>query len=226
MAELIRLEQLSHSFWQAKQEHPILKDISMSINDGETVAITGPSGSGKSTLLSILGLLDTASSGQYYLRQQSVNTLNRQQKAQIRNQHLGWIFQNFSLIGDMTALENVALPLRFNTTVPSSHYRATAEAALIKVGLADKLNALPAELSGGQQQRVAIARALVSQPSLILADEPTGNLDTTTGQSIVTLLLQLAAEGTTVVLVTHDLAIAKQCQRAIHLVDGCLTDAQ
>lgn len=226
MAELIRLEQLRHSFFQGKLEQVVLKDISLTITDGESVAITGPSGSGKSTLLSILGLLDSARHGQYYLREQEVNGLSRQQKSLVRNRHIGWIFQNFNLISDMTALENVALPLRFNQDISSADYQKRAVEALEHVGLSDKLHSLPSELSGGQQQRVAIARALVNRPGLILADEPTGNLDSTSGQSIVDLLLQLATEGSAVVLVTHDQAVANQCQRAIHLNDGRIDHAR
>lgn len=225
MAELIRLEQLQHSFFQGKLEQRVLSDISLTITDSESVAITGPSGSGKSTLLSILGLLDNAPRGHYYLRSQEVNSLSREQRSLVRNRHIGWIFQNFNLIGDMTALENVALPLRFNQDIPSRHYQQRATEVLERVGLADKLNFLPGELSGGQQQRVAIARALVNRPGLILADEPTGNLDSSTGQSIVDLLLQLSSEGAAVVMVTHDPAVASQCQRAIHLIDGKIDHA-
>ncbi len=225
MAELIRIEQLSHSFNQGNLTTPVLKEVSFQIADGESVAITGPSGSGKSTLLSILGLLDDVHQGQYLLRQQDVGSLNRQQKSQLRNRHIGWIFQNFNLIGDMTALENVALPLRFNPAIPAAQYRQKASAVLERVGLGHKLDALPAELSGGQQQRVAIARALVNNPGLLLADEPTGNLDSASGQLIVQLLLDLAREGAAVVLVTHDAMVAKQCQRVLHLADGSLTHA-
>lgn len=225
MAELIRLEQLQHSFFQGQLEQKVLKDISLTITDGETIAITGPSGSGKSTLLSILGLLDNAKHGAYYLRSQEVNSLTKHQKSLVRNRHIGWIFQNFNLLGDMTALENVALPLRFNPEIPTAQYQQRATEMLKHVGLADKLHSLPSELSGGQQQRVAIARALVNKPSLILADEPTGNLDSATGQSIIDLLLRLSVEGATVVMVTHDPAVANQCQRAIHLIDGSITNA-
>lgn len=224
MAELIRLHNVFHAFSNSVNQAPVLKNIAVNIADGETVAITGPSGSGKSTLLSILGLLDTATQGEYFLRDQEVNSLSRQQKSLIRNRHIGWIFQNFSLIGDMTALENVALPLRFNHDVAKSTYRAKAEEALLTVGLADKLHSRPSELSGGQQQRVAIARALVNQPGLILADEPTGNLDSATGQEIVKLLLSFASVGTTVVIVTHDQSIATRCQRVIHLTDGVIVN--
>ncbi|MCL4410891.1 MAG: ABC transporter ATP-binding protein [Gammaproteobacteria bacterium] len=225
MTELIRLEKLQRTFAQGETELPVLKDLSLTIQDGESLAIVGPSGSGKSTLLSILGLLDDATGGHYWLRGEDVNQLTRQQKSFVRNRHLGWIFQNFNLIGDMTALENVVLPMRYNSDIPSSDYQSRAEALLQRVGLGHKLNALPSELSGGQQQRVAIARALVNKPSLLLADEPTGNLDSGSGQSIVDLLLELSTEGATVILVTHNPDVAEQCQRTIHLVDGVITNA-
>lgn len=225
MAELIRLENMQRSFYQGDIEHRVLNDISLSIEDGESLAIVGPSGSGKSTLLSILGLLDNASKGRYMLRGEDVNALTRQQKGYVRNRHIGWIFQNFNLIGDMTALENVSLPMRFNKEIPSSEYTKRAQALLDKVGLKDKYSALPSELSGGQQQRVAIARALVNKPSLLLADEPTGNLDSGSGQSIVDLLLELSEEGATVILVTHNPEVAEQCQRTIQLIDGEISHA-
>jgi putative ABC transport system ATP-binding protein len=218
--ELIHLSQIHKTFVQGAIETAVLQQINLQLHDGECVAITGASGSGKSTLLSIIGLLDDASSGEYRLRGQAVATLNRQQKGQLRNRHIGWIFQNFNLINELTAIENVILPLRFDATVKSSEYHQRASAVLERVGLGHKLHAKPTELSGGQQQRVAIARALVNQPSLLLADEPTGNLDSSTGQSIVELLLQLARDGATVVMVTHDPHVAAQCDRIIQLVDG------
>lgn len=223
--ELIRLQQLNKVFRQGPVETVVLTDIDLQLHDGECVAITGASGSGKSTLLSIIGLLDSASSGHYFLRGQPVTSLNRQQQSQLRNQHIGWIFQNFNLIADLSALENVVLPLRFNATVPASNYQQRASQVLERVGLGHKLHAKPGELSGGQQQRVAIARALVNNPSLLLADEPTGNLDSATGQGIVELLLQLAAGGATVLLVTHDPQVAAQCHRTIKLTDGRLSHA-
>lgn len=222
MVELIRLQQVNKEFGPVKNKTVALQPLDLSIAQGECLAITGASGSGKSTLLSILGLLDSPSSGEYWLKQHPVAALSRSQLSQLRNQHIGWVFQNFNLIGEMTVLENVALPLRFNPDIASGRYVELARAQLEKVGLSEKLNSRVSELSGGQQQRVAIARALVNQPSLLLADEPTGNLDSTTGQSIMNLLLQLSAEGSTVVIVTHDPAIAAQCSRQIKLRDGAL----
>lgn len=225
MDALIRLDKISRTFNQGSVKVEALKNVSLQVFDGESVAIEGASGSGKSTLLSILGLLDNESSGDYFLRSHQVTSLTRKQKTLLRNRHIGWVFQNFNLIGDMTALENVALPLRYNPDVSSKDYTRRASEVLDRVGLADKLNARPNELSGGQQQRVAIARALVNRPSLLLADEPTGNLDSKTSQSIVDLLIELSVDGATVLLVTHDPKVARQCSRRIFLADGRMVDA-
>jgi putative ABC transport system ATP-binding protein len=222
VAELIKLTQLGKTFGTAKNSTVALQPLDLRIAQGECLAITGASGSGKSTLLSILGLLDSPTSGEYWLKQHAVASLSRSQLSQLRNRHIGWIFQNFNLIGEMTVLENVALPLRFNPEVAPVHYAGLAKTQLDKVGLTDKLHARVSELSGGQQQRVAIARALVNQPGLLLADEPTGNLDSATGHSIMNLLLKLCAEGSTVVIVTHDPAIAAKCSSQIKLSDGAL----
>lgn len=225
MAELIRLDNISRVFEQGSVKVHALKDISLQVHDGEFIAIEGASGSGKSTLLSILGLLDNETSGAYSLRSHQVTSLTRKQKSLLRNRHIGWVFQNFNLISDMTALENVALPLRYNPQVSSKEYTQRAKEVLQRVGLGNKLNARPNELSGGQQQRVAIARALVNKPSLLLADEPTGNLDSKTSQSIVDLLMELSTDGATVLLVTHDPEVAQQCTRRIYLADGCIVHA-
>jgi putative ABC transport system ATP-binding protein len=223
-SKLINVIGLGKSFKTGSTAVSVLKGINLTFDDGELIAIVGPSGSGKSTLLSILGLLDEPTSGELILRGQSVTELTNQQKTFIRNNHVGWIFQNFNLIASMTALENVALPLRYNAKISSTEYESKATVVLNKVGLENKLNAKPDELSGGQQQRVAIARALVNNPALILADEPTGNLDSATGQSIVELLKELAKAGATVIIVTHDPDVAIQCDRKIHIVDGCIQD--
>jgi len=222
MESLIQLNNISKAFPQGKSLHRVLDDVNLTVEDGESIAILGPSGSGKSTLLSLIGLLDDYNQGEYKLRGQSVSDLSKRQKGILRNQHIGWIFQNFNLIANMTVLENVVQPMRYNKNIANKDYQLRAAEVLAQVGLADKLNMSPSQLSGGQQQRVAIARALVNKPQLILADEPTGNLDSATGQNIIELLLSLAEQGATVIIVTHDNNIAKQCSRQIRIHDGSI----
>ena len=219
MNTLIALNGVHKTFDQSVNQ-AVLKDINLTIVDGESIAILGPSGSGKSTLLSIIGLLDEPCSGEYLLRKQNVTSLSRHQKSQLRNQHIGGIFQNFNLIARMTVLENVVQPIRFNRDIKPQDYIARAKKVLEEVGLADKLESTPDKLSGGQQQRVAIARALVNDPALILADEPTGNLDQKTGEEVMNLLMSLSKKGTTLLVVTHDEQIAACCQRKIRILDG------
>lgn len=218
--QLIKINGLNKVFKNGEQATYALKDVDLTISDGELISIEGPSGSGKSTLLSLLGLLDDVSSGTIHLRGQEIGTLNSKQKSILRNQHIGWIFQNFNLVYNLTALENVSLPLRYNSQIKSADYRALAVAALEKVGLAEKLNSKPAQLSGGQQQRVAIARAIACSPSLVLADEPTGNLDSATSNQIMKLLLDMSKSGVTIIIVTHDEDVAKLCHRRIKIFDG------
>jgi putative ABC transport system ATP-binding protein len=203
-----------------------LRGASLKIQRGEVVAIMGPSGSGKSTLMNILGCLDRATSGEYFLDGASVATLNDDQLATIRNHKVGFVFQSFNLLPRQTALANVELPLRYAGLVDGGR-RQRAQAALEAVGLGDRLHHRPAELSGGQQQRVAIARAMVNDPAIIMADEPTGNLDSRAGKEIMTSLLNLNKErGTTVIIVTHDAAIGDQTQRIIHIRDGQVEEPQ
>jgi len=196
-----------------------LKDISLKINQGEFVSITGPSGSGKSTLMHIIGLLDNPSTGQILLNGKDISSLKEHQLAQIRNVTLGFVFQQFNLLPKTSALENVLLPLLYSDT-PKKGREELAKKMLEKVGLGDKFKNTPAQLSGGQQQRVAIARALINNPQIILADEPTGNLDSKSGKSVMEFLHQLHQEGRTIVFVTHDMELAKEAKKLIIIKDG------
>lgn len=198
-----------------------LNSINLTINKGEFVAIMGPSGSGKSTLMNIIGLLDKPTSGNYELDEEDVSRLSSDHLAQIRNKKIGFVFQNFNLLPRTTALENVALPLIY-TGVSREERITRAKNSLEQVGLADKLQAHPNQLSGGQQQRVAIARALVTKPEVILADEPTGNLDSKTGAEVLKLLQDLYQDGKTVILITHDQSVAVKAKRIIKIMDGAL----
>lgn len=197
-----------------------LDDVSLHIDAGEMVAIRGPSGSGKSTLMNVLGCLDRPDSGKYFLAGEEVSRLNKNRLAEIRNQRIGFVFQTFNLLPRMNAIENVELPLLY---AGRHDARPHAEAALTKVGLADRMHHEPNQLSGGQRQRVSIARALVTDPAIVLADEPTGALDSKTGEEILSLFKALNAAGHTIIVVTHDAAVARHCQREIYLRDGKIT---
>lgn len=216
---LVKLSKVNKIFQSELVSFQALKDINLEINKGDFCAITGPSGSGKSTMMNILGLLDKPSSGSYFLEERDVAKLDEQTLARLRNQKIGFVFQSFNLLGRTSALKNVALPLIY-AGASQTEREDRAKIALDRVGLADKINSTPAQLSGGQQQRVAVARALVTNPEIIMADEPTGNLDTKTGKEIMQLFKDLHKEGRTIVLITHDLDIAKQAKRIIHMKDG------
>jgi len=202
-----------------------LKGVDLDIDRNEYVAIVGPSGSGKSTLMNLLGCLDTPTSGLYRLSGETVGGLDRNRLAEIRNRHIGFVFQNFNLLPYASALENVELPLLFGG-VGAKERRARAQEMLEKVGLAERMDHKPTELSGGQMQRVAIARALVNRPSLVLADEPTGNLDTSSGHGIVGLFRELHAAGQTIVMITHDMALARLASRVVQIRDGEIVEDQ
>ena len=219
MEEIIRLEHISKIYHPGENEIRALSDVSLTIHKGEFVAIVGQSGSGKSTLMNLLGCLDTPSEGAYILEGSDVSTLSDHQLSAIRNRQIGFIFQGFNLIPSLTALENVELPLLY-AGVGAEERKERAVAALGRVGLADKQKNLPSQLSGGQQQRVSIARALAGNPSVILADEPTGALDSRTGREVLGFLQKLNQEGDTVVLITHDNSIAVKAKRIVRLQDG------
>jgi len=216
---LIDLSGLSKVFYTEEVETHALSNINLSIGTGEFVSIAGPSGCGKTTLLSILGLLDSPSSGKYELDNTPVENLTASQRAKIRNQAIGFVFQAFNLIGDLTVYENVELPLTYRG-MPGAERKERVQAALDRVGMAHRMGHYPSQLSGGQQQRVAVARAIVGKPLILLADEPTGNLDSKNGGAVIGLLKELHAEGATICMVTHDPRYAHVADRAIHLFDG------
>ena len=222
MKQLISLKNICRSYRNGEQELQVLKNINLEIGEGEFVAIMGPSGSGKSTLMNTIGMLDTPTSGEYYLEGQEVARLGEKQLAQVRNQQIGFVFQQFFLVSKMDAVQNVELPLIY-AGVPAAQRRKLAEEYLSKVELTDRIHHLPSELSGGQKQRVAIARALVNDPSIILADEPTGALDTKTGSQIMELLVELNEEGKTIIMVTHEPEIAAYAKRQIVIRDGVIS---
>ncbi|MEM8929968.1 MAG: ABC transporter ATP-binding protein [Acidobacteriota bacterium] len=216
---LIHLEDVKKVFYTEEVETHALSGIHLGIRPGEYVSISGPSGCGKSTLLSILGLLDTPTDGSYILNGQSVTNLSLSDRAKIRNREIGFIFQAFNLIGDLTVYENVELPLTYRG-MPSAERKQRVQAALERVEMSHRMKHYPSQLSGGQQQRVAVARAVVGEPSILLADEPTGNLDSTNGEAVMDLLRELHAGGATICMVTHDPRYAELADRSIHLFDG------
>ena len=216
---ILELHNIYKTYIQGKMEVPVLKDISLSVDEGEYVAIMGPSGSGKTTLMNIIGCLDVPTQGTYLLNGRDVGKMNRDELADVRNEMLGFIFQQYNLLPKLSLLENVEVPLVY-AGIPLAERKRRATASLERVGLGDKLKNKPNQLSGGQQQRVSIARALVRNPAVILADEPTGALDSHTGREVLGMLQQMHDEGHTVVLITHDNSIAVQADRIIRLEDG------
>ena len=223
MEPLLRLDSVTKVFTTDEVETHALAGIHLEIQRGEYVSISGPSGCGKSTLLAILGLLDTPSDGKYVLNDKPVETLNMRDRARIRNREIGFIFQAFNLIGDLTVYENVELPLTYRN-MPGKERKSHVMDALERVGMSHRVKHYPSQLSGGQQQRVAVARALVGSPSILLADEPTGNLDSANGEAVMQLLSDLHRTGATVCMVTHDPRYARTAERNIRLFDGRIVE--
>jgi putative ABC transport system ATP-binding protein len=220
---LLRMDAVTKVFYTDEVETHALAGIHLEINQGDYISIAGPSGCGKSTLLSILGLLDSPTEGSYQLNGKPVQGLSLSERARIRNREIGFIFQSFNLIGDLTVYENVELPLTYRG-MNSAERKKRVNAALEKVGMAHRAKHLPSQLSGGQQQRVAVARAVVGDPLILLADEPTGNLDSTNGEAVMDLLRELHRGGATICMVTHDPRFARHADRSIHLFDGRVVD--
>ena len=220
---LIKLEAITKGFYTDEVETHALSGIHLEIRKGEYVSIAGPSGCGKSTLLAILGLLDTPTEGRYALNGQPIASLGHAARARIRNREVGFIFQSFNLIGDLTVYENVDLPLTYRGLGPADR-KQRAQEALEKVGMSHRMKHYPSQLSGGQQQRVAVARALAGKPSILLADEPTGNLDSKNGDAVMELLRDLHREGATICMVTHDQRFARHAERTVHLFDGRIVE--
>jgi len=219
---LIRLDGIRKVFYTDEVETHALSDVHLEVRRGEYVAISGPSGCGKTTLLSLLGLLDTPTGGEYWLDDKPVAQLSPADRARIRNREIGFIFQAFNLIGDLTVYENVELPLTYRGMSPAER-KERVMSALERVGMSHRVRHFPAQLSGGQQQRVAVARAVAGEPLILLADEPTGNLDSTNGEAVMQLLQDLHRAGATICMVTHDARYEKHADRAIHLFDGRVT---
>ena len=220
-----RMRDITKNYALGDEEVPILKGINLDVAPGEYLSVLGPSGSGKSTLMNIIGCLDQATSGEYILQDQRIADLDEKELSHIRSREIGFIFQNSQMLPRMDAVKNVELPLIYAGVRPRERARR-AEEMLVKVGLKDRLHPAPNQLSGGQQQRVAIARALVTHPSILLADEPTGALDQHTGRQIMDLFEELNEEGNTILMITHDLNVARKARRVVHIIDGELTEAE
>lgn len=223
MSEILNMQDIVKCYYLGDEELVVLNHINLKINKGEFVAILGPSGSGKSTLMNIIGCLDVPTSGRYTLANHDVEDLGEKELARIRNREIGFVFQSFQLLPRLNALENVELPMIYARVSPEDRQKRASE-ILERLGLADKMKNYPNQLSGGQQQRVAIARSVVTEPTILLADEPTGALDQKTGQQIIQLFKELNDEGRTVIMITHDTNIAKVSKRVINILDGGLNE--
>jgi putative ABC transport system ATP-binding protein len=223
--EIVRMKNIVKSYQMGEEEQVVLKGIDFMVSEGEFVAILGPSGSGKSTMMNILGCLDTPTGGEYILSGNAVGKLSEKELTRIRSHEIGFVFQSFQLLPRLNALENVELPLIY-AGVPAKERNRIAKEMLIRVGLEDRLTYYPRQLSGGQQQRVAIARALSTNPSVLLADEPTGALDQKTGRQVMELFRELNQEGRTIIMITHDENIAGNAGRITRLLDGCITEQE
>ena len=223
--QMLKLEHIEKAYQQGKNTFPVLHDITFHVAHGEFVAIMGPSGSGKSTLMNLIGLLDTPTSGSYFFDGTEVSRCSENMLSQIRNEKIGFVFHNFNLLPRQSALENAALPLLYAGVKPKVR-RERAREALEKVGLSDRVSFLPTQLSGGQKQRVAIARAMINHPKLLLADEPTGALDTASGEQVMELFHELHKTGVTIVMITHELEIAQHAERILTIRDGRLGEEQ
>jgi putative ABC transport system ATP-binding protein len=223
---LIKLDNIKKIFYTEEVETHALSNISLTINQGEYISISGPSGCGKSTLLSLLGLLDTTSEGTYLLAEHNVSDISKNERAKIRNKQIGFVFQSFNLISDLDVEENIELPLTYRSDLSKKQRQELVKNALQKVDMAHRAKHFPSQLSGGQQQRVAVARAIAGNPSIILADEPTGNLDSKNAEAVMSLLDDLHSDGATICMVTHDPRSAKRAQRNIEILDGQIVSDQ
>jgi len=225
MSEILNMKNICKSYYMGDEELEVLHDVNLVVHAGEFLSILGPSGSGKSTIMNIIGCLDIPSTGEYLLSGTDIDDLDESELAAVRNKEIGFVFQSFQLLPRLSALKNVELPLIYSN-VPVSERKKRAKEMLEKVGLSDKMNNLPNQLSGGQQQRVAIARALVTEPTILLADEPTGALDQKTGSQVMELFEKLNSDGRTIIMITHDQNIAKHATRVVNILDGYLTEAE
>jgi putative ABC transport system ATP-binding protein len=225
MAEILNMQNICKSYYLGEEELEVLHQINLTIHSGEFISILGPSGSGKSTMMNIIGCLDAPTSGKYLLSDKDIEDLDETEMAAVRNKEIGFVFQSFQLLPRLSALKNVELPLIYSN-ISASERKKRAKAILTKVGLSDKMYNLPSQLSGGQQQRVAIARALVTEPTILLADEPTGALDQKTGAQVMELFEELHNDGKTIIMITHDHNIASHARRVVTILDGNLTEQE